>query len=58
MNAAMPSDYEKCAVCGYDHEYDFAYLTRAEIESAHRAHAASEQWFTAPNAERNEERRP
>jgi len=35
----MPADYEECGVCGYDHDYDFPTLSRAEMAAAEQLHA-------------------
>jgi hypothetical protein len=35
---AVPSDYEVCGVCGFDHVYDFPYLSRAQMAAAAKAH--------------------
>lgn len=34
----LPTDYEACGTCGYDHTYDFPYLTvqqRAQMIDLH-----------------------
>ena len=37
-NPRLPSDYELCGTCGYDHDYDWPYLSTIEREKATRLH--------------------
>lgn len=32
------SDYESCAICGYDHSYDFPMLSDSELTEAEVKH--------------------
>jgi hypothetical protein len=38
----IPSDYEVCEVCGYDHDYDHLFLTDDEWKFVKREHLKSE----------------
>lgn len=35
---SLPSDYEECPICGWDHEYDWPLLLPAEKEIAMKEH--------------------
>lgn len=37
-HASLPSDYETCDICGYDHSYDFPYLTDGQMKHVEMAH--------------------
>jgi hypothetical protein len=39
IQSDMPEDHEECGVCGYDHDYDFPTLSRAEMAAAEQLHA-------------------
>lgn len=44
MNQSLPSDYEACGQCGFDHAY--------EPNEAHKWHSANETPHTKPNCSR------
>ena len=33
-----PNDYEECDTCGWDHAYDFDYLSKEELAEAKQDH--------------------
>ena len=35
----LPSDYERCGTCGYDHLYDFPYLNKTQMIKVRKAHS-------------------
>ena len=39
-NKLLPSDYEACGVCGWDHTYDLPYVSASERELAEMLHDA------------------
>jgi len=43
----LPSDYEVCSLCGFDHEYDVCYsLAGSQIREAHKSKPSSNGGMT------------